>query len=1021
MKRITMILALLLFSMQLALAQRVITGTVTDNTGEPIPGATVQAKGVSGVGTITDFDGNYRLDVPDGATALKFSSVGLQTQEIPIGSSNVINATLKVGLDIEEVVVTGYQTQNKRDVTGSISTVNSEALEKRPVQSIERAIQGRAAGVQVQASSGAPGAAVEVRIRGTGSINASNQPLYIVDGVQINTGDNTQMNTSANSLGSLNPEDIESIEILKDAATASIYGAQAANGVVLITTKRGKAGKTQFNFTATTGWAERIRDIEVCDGNQFIELTLESFGNSFGYDSPAYQQMVSGYLQNGFVQTEDGTKLTPVTAYTAPTFDWKDAVFRKGMIQDYQLSARGGNEKTRFYIGGGYSYNEGPVIETDFTRASLRTNIDHDVNDWFSINLSNALSSMFLNTVTAEATYANPYNSSLGILPTDSIYLSDGSYNSPLSGGFSHNIVAENKANTRKGTENRLVSSLSLNFNIAKGLNFKSSYGLDYIEIREDERWDPRYGDGANYDGLVRAGHTRVFNWQTNQVLTYNKVFNDKHNVSALAGFEYRYNQEDVVFASGTGLPNYKYQLLNAVAEPSSTWSGYANWKMVGIFGKVEYNYAGKYYANFTLRRDGSSRFGDDQKFGLFPGGSVMWRFSEENFMSGLRDRFVDDMKVKFAYGITGNSEIGDYASRGLFTAGAEYNGYAGMLPEQLANGNLSWEESRTMDIGFDFGLFNGKVSGMFNYFVRENLNLLLEKPLPRTSGFEDIWANVGEMENVGYEAELEVYAVSNENFEWIISANFTEVKNKVTHLVTTDTLDYFYYEDYQWVKVGEPVFTGRYGQWAGVNPADGRPMWYDKNGELIYEAPRFRSEDAIWTGGTMDPPYFGGFGSTFNFYGFELDLFFQFAMGHRKDNTNMQIFGESGNSGGSMNQLLSQYEERWQEPGDVTWVAKPMLNSGYLNNFEQRSPSYPTTRDYEKADYLRLKTVTLTYNLPKEWLSRVKLETFQIFASGTNVWTWTHYKGWDPEFTGLDWGVYPQNKVYNFGIKTSF
>ncbi len=1016
MKKITAILALLLFtSMQVLYAQRTITGSVVDEKGEPLIGVNIITKEDAGKGTVTDFDGKFSLALPEGTTALIFKFLGFEQQEVTLGSSDFYNITMAVSSEeMDEVIIIGYGTEKKRDVSGAISSVSAEDLQKQPVQSIDKALQGRAAGVQVTTNSGLPGSAVSVRIRGTGSINASNEPLYIIDGVQVESGDQSRILTSSNALSALNPEDIESIEILKDGASASIYGAQAANGVVIITTKRGKEGKTNFSFSATSGFVSQSKRIDVLSGPEFVELTLESY-----YNRSAIQvgTQLNRYNVRGYDITDpNGNGIPSEFDYSnVPSYDWQDAVFRTGALHDYQVSASGGDEKTSFYVAGSFNSQEGQVMASDFQRLTFRTNLNHKVNDRLSFDLSTNVSNTQQNSLSDGASFRNPYNSSLGIVPTNSIYNEDGSFNDQLVGVFTHNVIAENTYDKQFGEINQLLLNMAINVSIVDGLRYRGTFGLDFYDIIEDQRWDPRIGDGRNYNGSVQAYNTRNINRQTDHTLTYAKTFADRHEVEALAGFSWRHSKRNTISALGTGLPSYKFTMLYSTnTDLQNASATMTEWKLAGVFGRLKYTLDRKYIFKATVRRDGSSRFGEGNKWGVFPSGSAAWRISEEEFMSGIKDKTgLDNFKLRLSYGITGNSEIGNYSSLGLYLGGGSYVGGTGMYPAQMANPDLGWEESETWDIGVDIAFAQGRYRTTIDYFVRNTSELLLSRPVPSTTGFENVWENVGEMKNSGIEIEVGATIFAKKNFKWDIDLNFTYSTNEVISLL--DTIEFIYQGSYNYARVGDPYPTSRWRRWAGVNPADGRPMWLDRSGNITYNP---LSDDRMWTGQTSNPPYYGGITSTFTiFKDFEVSLFFQLSAGNYQYNTNMQIFGNSGNDG-SFNSYQSQYDDRWRVPGDMTWVAKPMRSNGY--QYGGLDPAYPSTRDVEKMDYIRLKNIVVTYNVPSTISKKLKLSSMQAFFQATNLWTNTNYRGWDPEFTGYDWGVYPQAQTVTFGIKAS-
>jgi len=1003
MKKLTALLAILgLIGLQVAFAQtRSIKGTVTSKEdGMGLPGANVQVKGTT-TGTATDFNGTFTLSVPADAKTLVFSSVGYTTTEMPV--EDVVNVVLEPeSKKIDEVVVIGYQVIKKKDLAGSVSSIKAGSIEKTPLPSFDKAIQGRASGIQVTANNGTPGGGVSVKIRGTGSIAAGTQPLYIIDGVTMFAGDPTSMSTSGNALSSINPSDIETFDILKDAAAASIYGAQAANGVVIITTKKGKEGKTKIDFSISQGVSSRMKEIKVMNSQQWIQLSTEAYEARYG----------EGYFESdyGYIATygdPDGDGVARVE--DIPTINWQDQVFRNGVVRDIQLSATGGNDKTKFFISGSHNLTQGQIIGTDFTRMTLRANLEHKYNKRVSFENALTLGRTKQHTVPDGGAYANPSRSAFLTVPFNPVYNPDGSYVTQLpAGSYTHNVVMETEYNKREAVLYNVIDNFAVNVDILDGLRFKSSYGLNFLGVEESDFSDPRTIDGSSSRGSVSEGFNKNIIMQTDQTLNYMKTFKEIHSISAVAGFHYEENEASGFSGTGTSVPNYKFQTLGATAIPQSVGGSYTISKLVGIFGRVNYTLLDRYYLTATLRRDGSSRFGQDNKFGLFPAASLAWRISKESFFP--QTPVIDDIKLRASYGVTGQSNIGNFASLGLYGIGTEYDGNAGLSPSQLANPKLTWEEVHNYNAGVNFVLFKGVIDFTADFYLKKSKNLLQDQPLPITSGFSSITKNIGEVENKGLEIELNTTNLRLEGFEWRTNFNISFNENKVTKLVNNqDEIKG------SGLKVGKPIGIYYITEWAGVNPADGRPMFYDKNHELTY---RVLADDAIWTG-QPDPKYFGGLTNTFSYKGFELSILFTFQVGAKSINTEKQQFAARSGNTLDRNQYLSVYEDRWTTPGQSTWVPRPMYGSAY---FGSPTSFYGyNTRGLESTDFVRLKSLTISYNLPEKATKFLQISNLQVFAQGTNLWTKTNYTGYDPEFSGTDFGVYPQGKSITGGLKVTF
>lgn len=992
----------------LALAQTVqISGTVTSSEdGTLLPGVSVIAKGTT-IGITTGADGKYSIVVPVNTQVLQFSFIGFTTQEVQIAGRNRIDVTLVTNLVVmDEVVVVGYGTQKKRDIAGAISSVKADVIEKAPILSFDKAIQGRASGVQVTASTGIPGGNVTMKVRGRTSITAGTQPLYIIDGVPMTTGDNSSLTTSSNSLAGLNPNDIETIDILKDAGSASIYGAQAANGVVLITTKRGKEGKTVFNFSAMKGVNEMIKNFDVLSGPQFVDLTLEAYRNAYGPAGANYTTLVNNFKTRNWLDASGNN--------IAPNYDWVNAVFRKGTVDEYMLSATGGNEKTKFFTSGSYNKTQGQVIGTDFSRATFRTNINHKVSNKLSFETNLGLSTFNQMTQPAAGAYANPSRSAYLIVPTNPIY----DANSPtgylesgnMYGGYTNNVVFNAKVNYIHNTTSAVVGSFSGTYKIIEGLTFKTAWNLDYQDILEEQFYDPRSNDGSTVSGRIYQYDTRIINWSTDQTFNYTKLFNNIHNVSAVAGFTYRNSESKSFFGHGTGLPSPQFQLLNAVGTPQSVGASYSNWKLAGFFARVNYTYKDKYIAAFTGRYDGSSRFGANNKYGFFPAAQLAWRISSESFMEALRP-VVEDMKLKLSYGVTGNSNIGNYAAVSRYGIGGTYLG-SRSLARQLGNPDITWETSTSYDGGLTMSLFKGRINLEADYYIRDSKDLLLDRPLPQSTGFASITMNIGSLRNTGFEFQINTFNVKAGDFEWKTDLNFTFQKIEITSLIDTlkDLGD-------QRNKIGYQPWTSRLRVWAGVNPADGRPMFYDKNQNITY---RPVDADYVWQKRGPEPTFFGGISNDISYKGIALSAFFQFSMGNSGINSEATFLNRSGNTA-ERNQYTYVLTDRWTTPGQMTYISRPLYNNTYMGG--AISPYTTSTYHYEPLDYIRLKNIELSYTIPSKWTKKIKIDNLQIYAQGSNLWTKTPYKGYDPEFSAADgdFGTYPQSKSYAFGIKMSF
>ena len=991
---------------------RTISGRVTDANGQAITGASVLYKG-SRIGTTTNSEGNFSLSVPANARTLVISSVNMASQEVVI-TGTTINVSLVAGTstNLEEVVVMGYEVKRKKDVTGATASVKGKDIASRPVGSFAKAMQGEMAGVQVIANNGVPGGNFTVRIRGVGSINASSTPLFIVDGVQMVSGNSNSLNSgngpesslSSNLLNAINPNDIESIDVLKDPASASIYGAQAANGVVIITTKKGKNGKSKIGFSTYFGSSEVTKKLDVLNATEYAQLGYEANVNRYGANAT---QTISFLNAIGNAANVGPATVTDGLINTLPSTDWQDIAFRKGFVQNYDMSVSGGNEKTSFFLSGAYNKLKGHVLASDFTRGSFRINLDHKINSRFSVGTSMGLSIFTQNGVLNGGSFGNPVRSGFLAPPINSVYLPDGvTFRSQSKGtwyGGIDNFLTYTNYDINSSNVKNLVGGVNAMYRFNNDFSFRVTGNLNYNVTNEKQFFDPRYSGAPS--GSVSRVSREISDFQTNQVFNYNHTFGTtgKHVVTALLGSEYRINISDAFGGFGSGLALAQFQTLSSTTIPSAPYEDFSDFKLFGQFVKAGYVYNNKYYLNATLRRDGSSRFGKNHRYGYFPAVSAAWRISDESFI-GNRFKEHNDVKLRASYGITGNQAgIGAYASRGLFGLSGDYLSQGGGAQTQLANDDLSWEENATTNLGLDLNLLDKRISLEIDVFNADRRKLLLAVPLPITSGFSSINQNVGTLRNRGIEIGITTINVKKRDFKWTTSANVTYGKNKVLSLAPGQT------------KIGtatvigqslNSVFTYKF---AGVNPADGRPFYYDSVGNPTY-IPQTR--DRYYLDASLDPTYFGAVTNSISFKDIELRFQFQFQGGNYLQNSDASFLQRAGSTG-DRNQLKTQLE-RWQKPGDITRVPKPYFGGtipGANSNF------FFSDRFYEKGDFARLKEVTLTYNLAKSLLNRFKINNGSFYISGFNLYTWTKYTMFDPEVKDFDFGTYPQARQIIVGL----
>lgn len=990
--------------------ERTITGKITSSDdGSSLPGVSVVVKGTT-IGTVTDAEGNYSISVPASAQTLLFTFIGLKTQEVEIAGRSAISLAMEADItELSEVVVTGYGVEPKRDLTGSVSSVKGEKIQNLPVQSFDRAIQGRLAGVQVQSTSGAPGGGLNILVRGIGSL-ANNTPLYIVDGVQVQSGGVT-FGGSNNALAGINPNDIESIDVLKDAAAAAIYGAQSANGVVIITTKRGKTGKSNIDINYQQGYVQPMNLYDVMNAQQFASIKETAYinaGRTADLTTPT-----GAYAQFG----------DPNDPATLTDMNWVDNVFRTGKIQSINVSASGGDDKTNFFISGSYEKQEGQVIGSDWTRATLRTNFEHKPVEKLTLKLNLGFTRQNNLGSIADGNFINgPFQSAFVSQPNSPARNPEtGEYNPypahlPVTGvghNFNYNIIQGVSQERREGITAQTINNLSLTYKITPWLTALASAGIDFSDteyINERPQTIPAFASSL---GQVTVINRRALNWNTFGTLNFAKKFGDDHNVSAIVGYEYKDNYAKQQTAQGFNFPYPEIRTLDAAAVNQDVAGNNTGFKRVGGFIRANYDFKSKYFINATFRRDGNSRFGAENQFGDFYAVGASWRIAEESFMTNIP--VISDLKLRASYGVTGNAEgIGNFEARTRYTGtGVQYNGSAGAR-QTLGNDLLTWEEAIQTNLGIDFAFFNNRVYGSLDVFQEDTKSQLLSIQLPGDSGYGSIRGNIGNVSNKGLEFEVGAVVFDINGFQYKTSANATFITNDVTDL--GPGIDRLNLGGFGTVLKNEPIGVFEGAPYYGVNPANGKPMWLDINNNPTYNV-TVADRRII---GYLLPKSYGGWTNTFAFKGITLEVFFQYQVGADAFLGDMYNLSYAGSTGD--NQLVSQLNH-WKQPGDIVNVPAPW-EGGNRDGFDLRAPGLSPTQFLADAGYVRLKQITLGYDLPSSILSKVRLRKLNVFVQAMNLYTWTEYPGIDPEVVNANnltnistYGNYPNGRQVTFGI----
>ena len=990
----------------LAQSQR-ISGRITSaQDGQPLPGVNIQVRGTTN-GVSTDANGNYSITVPGRNSVLLLSSIGLTSQEITVGNRTVINIQMQEAInELTQVVVTGYNTLQRKDISGSIASISPDKFKDIPVASFDQALQGQAAGVQVNQSSGTPGGGLTVRIRGNTSISASNRPLFIVDGVPVEDGALSGRSFGGqqdNAFSMFNPNDIESIDVLKDASAKAIYGSRAANGVVLITTKRGRANqKTKFTADVQRGLTEIIRRPDLLNASELLELQREAVINA-GQD-PDKLGLIKGVT--------DGQNT-----------DWIDAILRRGVYQQYQLSTQGGNDKTQFYLSGSYRGEEGVQVNNSFTRYTGQFKFDHKANAKLSFGTNLTLSQVKNKRVKGDNFLDGVYSGAIKSLPYYSPYNEQGKLYGPNDDNYAgfpnFNPVAQAVLPRFDAYTVKMLGGLYAEYEIIQNLRLRSKVSIDYNNVTEDNYEPSTTAIGGFLPSVGGQGYgvfiNSMFSTLTNtNTLRYNFQFAQKHHFNTLLGVEVIQRTERGGNVQGRLFPSDDFTYIASAGIVDQGSSDITRSGLFSTFGEIRYDYNEKYLATFTSRYDGSSRFGQSKRFGVFPSGAFAWRISAEPFMQ--RFRFLNDLKLRTSYGFTGNERIGDFQFLGTW-ASVTYSGATGVGPAALANPNLQWERTREANIGLDASLFNGRLNVTIDVYDNLTDKLLFAQPIPQTTGFGSVQGNIGKISNRG--AELTISTVNvNKAVRWNTDLNLSHNENKVVELASTEPI----FRGYQGngvsntnvVLPGQPLGTFWGLKFLGVDPATGDAIYDDKNGDG-----RITPDDGQVIGNAQ-PKLYGGLTNRVSWKGIDVSAFLQFSYGNSVLNfTNTTLV----NTGADIqNNQARQALKRWQKEGDITTVPRYVYQNTY-NNFL-------SSRFLEDGSFLRLKNVSIGYNLPKRWIERFKISNTRIYASATNLWTLTRYSGPDPEVStldgsttaqGIDFFTLPQVKTVFVGASVSF
>ena len=1006
-----LLMGLAMFLCQEIMAQtKEITGKVVNAADSSALGdVTVTVKNAL-TSTVTQADGSFKMTVPEGVTTLVFSYVGYATIEQPV--SDLMYVIMNTGgKSLSEVVVVGYGSATKREITGSIVKVGGNQIENLPFQSFEAAIQGKAPGVVIESGSGKVGQAMKVRIRGTSSISASSQPLYVVDGLPVVSNSlSDATNDPTNPLVDINPNDIESVEVLKDASASAIYGARAANGVILITTKKGKLGrKTLIELNLSNTFSQPTRKRKFMDARQYLDLVRQAGKNDGRIDFrdnvtgyPSEQDAIDDYTSYYESLIEDYALGTDFKNYEVNT-DWQDQLFRKNATsQQADVSLSGGNDKTRFYISGFFNNQDAIVINNTFSRYGGRLNLDHKATDRLTIGLNIALNRSELNRISDDNAFSTP-GQLVAQLPLSPL-------RDPTTGELNGNTLYGNglfdaQYNSDDQATFRSLGNAFAELKIIPSLTFRSELGADILSLYQEGFSGKQTIDGA---GIGRASNisTQSASLNTNNFFTYAPKINEDHKLTSVIGMSYLQNDTKQAISNGEGFPTDAVKNLSGATDITFGTSSNNRYTFLSYFFRTNYSFLEKYLLSVSVRADGSSRFGANSRYGWFPAASLGWIISDENFLKGVD--FLSYLKLRASYGLTGNAEIGQNNFLGLYGV-SNYPGLPGFVPSQLPNQDLKWEKTAQFDAGIEFGFFDNRLTGEVDYYQKNTTDLLLNVNIPNTTGYATVLRNLGSMYNKGVEVSLNSRNVEGA-FKWNTSFNLAYNVNKVEdiegQIITSGV---------QRAVEGEPIGAFFMQEFAGVDPATGDALYDDKDGKTTSDYSLAERRVV----GKSNPDFTGGFGNTFSYKGFDLNIFFTFVSGNKIYNQ-AGIYMESGLGNGFDNQT-TRYLNSWKNPGDITDVPRAGLSFGT----NDRASSFWLS----DGSYIRLRNATLGYTLPSKVSSLLKLSSARLYVAGNNLWTETKFDG-DPEVNtatlgnitgGIDFYTIPQARTISLGLNVKF
>lgn len=1034
----SVIFLLLFFSSIVGLQaqEKTVSGTVTDATG-PLPGVSILIKGTK-TGTETDFDGNYTIKATQG-NVLVFSFLGMKTVERTVGASNSINVLLEEDANVlDEVVVVAYGTSSKEALTGAVTTIKTESIEKRAISNISTALEGASPGVVVTAGSGQPGSGQAIRIRGFGSFGASNSPLYVVDGIPIN-----------GNLNSINPNDIESISILKDASSTALYGNKATNGVVIVTTKRGKSQVGELRFNASTGIVARgIAEYDRIDAKQYYPIMWEALRNSNAVPGTAsaadlaaaniaasngiYNQL--GYnpfnVANNQIVGTDGRLNSNAQLLYPDDLDWEDAITRTGIRRNYDLSYQGKSENADYFASLGYLKEDGYVLNSDFERVSTRVNLNYQAQPWLKtgLNIAGTFSKGNQAQTAGSSSFVNPFRFTRGMGPIYPIHQHDpvtGAYildsngnklfdyegNRPSGASAGRHIVQEILLNKDIRETNNYNAKTYIDLTLAEGLTFRTNLTYEEQNYYRSTFRNKLVGDGAP-GGDASKAYTRTSTIGFNQLVNYKTAFGD-HNLEFLLGHESQDLKIDQLYGNRAGLiVDGNTELINFVTT-TNLGSLQDNLKEESYFGRANYNFANKYFVSSSLRRDGSSRFGPNFKWGTFWSVGGSWSIDKEKFMEDVS--WVNHLKFRSSYGELGNSRgIGYYPYQALFELDYNNQGESGFLRSSLGNPELQWETSKNFDVALEFGIFE-RLNGSVEFYNKESDNLLFAVPVALSDGIATRQANIGTLFNRGIEVSLSYDIINKEDLNWNINVNASTLQNEFTSLPQEEIIN-----GTKKLKVGKSLFDYWIRDWYGVDPTDGSGLFVadDVNASGVrtvngVAVTPFSNNAKYHYAGSVIPDLTGSITNTVSYKNFNLNFLFTYQIGGENLDFNYAGVMSAGGYGASKSVDILK---RWQQPGDVTDV--PRMDASFSSQWGATSDRWLTD-----ASFLNLRQVNFSYDLPSDVANKFKMSSVRFFANAENLFSINARKGFNLQqaFSGNTSNVYTPSRVITMGVNLKF